>query len=187
MEMVLRYYGATDTQVDFLSDGRIRRQAECSKIGLSEGTLGTLALKRGFRVTVRGKNPRLTKTFFKLGGEVNQIRTSKCSVMECLRRGIPPIVLIPSVKEAYELEVEEIGHYAVVTGVDRKCRLQIADPQYILHPKQEYWNRWSSSLIEIAPRHIELDSLESSGVNAFKNVPPNQDAANMKTIVTSLG
>jgi hypothetical protein len=171
--MVLRYHGATNTQINFLADGRIRKQVECSKRGLGEGTLGTLALKRGFRVSVRGKTPRLTKTFFRLGGEVNQTGTSKCSIMECLRRGIPPIVLIPSVKEAYEFEAEEIGHYVAVTGVDSRCRLQIADPQYTLHPKQEYWNRWSSSLIEITPRHTEPDPFESSQANALRDSPSN--------------
>ena len=187
LEMVLRYHGATDTQVIFLSDGRIRRQVECSKRGLSEGTLGTLALKRGFHVTVHDENQHLTKTFFRLGGKISHTRTSKCSIMECLRRGIPPIVLIPSVKEAYESEVEEIGHYVVVTGVNSRCSLQIADPQYTLHPKQEYWNRWSSSLIEITPRHREPDPFESSEATTFKNAPSNQDVANMRITLSSLG
>jgi hypothetical protein len=152
LEMVLRYYGMTDTQIDFLADGRIRRLADCSKRGLSEGTLGTLALKRGFHVRVLGQKLRLTSTYLKLGGEVDRIRTTKCSILQCLRRGISPIVLIPSVMEAFEFEVEEVGHYAVVTGVDARCRLRIADPQYAHPPGQQYWNKWSSSLIEITPR-----------------------------------
>jgi len=149
--MVLKYHGATDAQIDFLENKQIRRQVECSKRGLSEGTLGTLALKRGFYVKIHGQNPRLTKTYFRLGGELHRTKTSKCTVMGCLRKGIPPIVLIPSVKEAYELEVEEIGHYVVVTGVDGRCRLRVADPEYVRPPRQQYWNNWSSSLIEIAP------------------------------------
>jgi len=151
LEMVLKYHGATDAQTDFLADRRIRRLADCSRRGLSEGTLGTLALKRGFHVKIHGKSPRLTKTYFKLDGEVDRTRTSKCSILECLRRGMPPIVLIPSVKGAYEFE-EEVGHYVVVTGVDSKCRLRTADPQYTRPPRQQYWNTWSSSLIEITPR-----------------------------------
>lgn len=150
--MILKYYGATDAQTDLLANGRIGRQVEFSKKGLSEGTLGTIALKRGFHVRIHGQNPRLTKTYFRLGGEFHRTKTSKCSILECLRRGIPPIVLVPSVKEAYEFEVEEIGHYIVVTGVDGRCRLRIADPEYARPPRQQYWNNWSSSLIEIVPR-----------------------------------
>lgn len=152
LEMVLKYYGATDAQTDLLVNERIRRQVEYSKTGLSEGALGTLALKRGFHVKIHGENPRLTRTYLKLGGEIRQIKTSKCSILECLRRGIPPIVLIPNVKEAYEFEAEEVGHYVFVTGVDSRCRLRIADPEYVHPPRQQYWNSWSSSLIEIVPR-----------------------------------
>jgi len=152
LEMVLKYYGVADTQMDFLADGRIRRLADCSKRGLSEGMLGTLALKRGFRVRIWGQKPRLTNAYLKLGGEIDRIKTSKCSILQCVRRGIPPIVLIPSVREAYEYEIEEVGHYVVVTGIDATCRPRIADPQYAHSPSQQYWNKWSSRLIEIMPR-----------------------------------
>lgn len=152
LEMVLRYYGATDAEVDFLADEQIGGEVSYAERGLSEGTLGTLALKRGFYVEVRGENPSLTRIYFKLGGRVDRAKTSKCSILKCLRRGIPCIVLIPSVKEAYEFESDEVGHYVVATGVDSKCRLQIVDPEYAYPPKQQYWNSWSSSLIEVVPR-----------------------------------
>jgi len=151
LEMVLKYYGATDAQIDLLADQRIKRLASYSKRGLSEGTLGTLALKLGFHVKIHGENPRLTKTYLKLGGEVDRTKTSKCLILECLRRGVPPIILVPSVKEAYDFEAEEVGHYIVATGVDSKCRLRIADPEYAHPPRQQYWTNWSSSLIEIVP------------------------------------
>ena len=118
----------------------------------SEGMLGTLALKRGFRVRIWGQKPRLTNAYLKLGGEIDRIKTSTCSILQCVRRGIPPIVLIPSAREVYEHEIEEVGHYVVVTGIDATCRPRIADPQYVHSPSQQYWNKWSSSLIEIMPR-----------------------------------
>jgi hypothetical protein len=151
LEMVLRYHGATDSQLDFPSDGRVRRLVSHSKRGLSEGILGTLALKRGFRVRILGEKPRLTNAYLKLGGKIDRVKTSKCSILQCVRRGIPPIVLIPSVREAYEFETEEIGHYVVVSGIDAMCRPRIVDPQYACSPSQQYWNKWSSSLIEITP------------------------------------
>ena len=151
LEMVLKYYGATDTQTEFLADKRIRRQVQNARRGLAEGTIGTLALKRGFNVVIYGEKPRVAKTYLSLGGRLRSIRTDKNLILNCLRRGVPPIVLIPKVSEAYEHEKEEIGHYVVVTGVDHRCRLRISDPQYTEAPKPEYWSRWSSSLIEIKP------------------------------------
>jgi len=151
LEMVMKYYGAEDTQTEFLSDRRIRKQVENARRGLSEGTIGTLALKRGFSVVIYGEKPRIAKTFFQLGGRLKSVRTHKNLILKCLQRGIPPIVLIPRVSEAYEHEKEEIGHYVVVTGVDHKCQLRVSDPQYTEAPQQEYWNRWSSSLIKIKP------------------------------------
>lgn len=116
---------------------------------LSEGTIGTLALRRSFKVVIYGVKPRLTKTFLQMGGKVKKIRTDKHLIFKCLRRGVPPIVLIPKVSEAYEYEVEEIGHYVVISGIDHRCHLHVADPQYTQGPKQDYWDHWSSSLIEI--------------------------------------
>ena len=167
LEMVLRHYGAGDNQLDFLADRRISRQAESLSRGLSEGILGTLALKRGFEVTIHGESPRLAKTFFKLGGRVKRTKTSKQTILDCLRRRIPPIVLIPSVRDAYLLETEETSHYVVVTGVDRRCRLLVADPEYDQHPRPEYWNYWSSSLIEVFPQYTEPNRSERHGTNGF--------------------
>jgi ABC-type bacteriocin/lantibiotic exporter with double-glycine peptidase domain len=151
IEMVLKYYGATDTQTDFCKDKRINKQVESAKSGLSEGTLGVLALKRGYNAIIFSTNPRLTKTFLRLGGKVRKIKTDKDLIIECLAKRIPPIVLIPKVSEAYEFEREEIGHYVVVNGVDHRCKLNVKDPQYTHVPKQEYWDKWSSSLLEIKP------------------------------------
>jgi len=151
LEMVLKYYGATDSQTDFLADKRLRRQVESVKRGLSEGTIGSLALRRGFKVVIYSLKPRLTRTFFKLGGKIEKTKPSKHLIFKCLRRGIPPIVLIPKVSEPYEHELEEIGHYVVISGIDHRCHLQVADPQYAQGPWQDYWDRWSSSLIEIRP------------------------------------
>jgi hypothetical protein len=151
LEMVLNYYGATDAQTDFLADKRVRKQVQSAARGLAEGTIGTLGLKRGFGVVIYGTNPRIGKTFFRLGGRLKSVRTDKNLILKCLTKGVPPIVLIPRVSEAYEHEKEEIGHYVVVIGVDHNCRLKVSDPQYIHAPKQEYWNSWSSSLIEIKP------------------------------------
>ena len=151
LEMVLRYYGATDTQTEFLADKRIRRQVQNAGRDLAEGTIGTLGLKRGFSVVIYARKPHIAKTFFRLGGRLKSVRTDKNLILKCLRRGVPPIILIPSVSEAYEHEKEEIGHYVVVTGVNHDCQLRVSDPQYTEAPKQEYWNRWSSSLIEIRP------------------------------------
>jgi hypothetical protein len=151
IEMVLKYYGAKDTQTDFCKDRRINKQMGRAKGGLSEGTLGVLALKRGYNALIIGLNPRLNKTFHRLGGKVRRIKTDKHSIIECLKKGIPPIVLIPKVSEAYEFEMEEIGHYVVINGIDRKCKLNVKDPQYACMPRQEYWDNWSSNLIEIKP------------------------------------
>ena len=151
LEVVLKYYGVTDTQVDFLADNRIRRQVERADRGLREGTLGILALRRGFKVVIYSLKPRLTRTFFKLGGKIEKTKPSKHLIFKCLRRGIPPVVLIPKVSEPYEHELEEIGHYVVISGIDHRCHLQVADPQYAQGPRQDYWDRWSSSLIEIRP------------------------------------
>jgi len=151
LEMVLRYYGATDTQTDFLENKRIRRLVQNSRRGLSEGTLGTLALRRGFRVVVYGRKPRLTKTFFKLGGRVKRIKTDRHLIFNCLQRGIPPIILIPKVCDAYERKREELGHYVVINRIDHGYRICAVDPQYSHGPDQDYWASWSSSLIEIKP------------------------------------
>jgi len=151
IEMVLKYYGATETQTDFCEDRRISRQVESAKSGLSEGTLGVLALKRGYNAMIIGMRPRLTKTFLRLGGKVRRIKTDKHLIIQCLKKRTPPIVLIPKVSEAYELEREEIGHYVVINGIDSKCKLSIIDPQYTHKPKQEYWDNWSSSIIKIKP------------------------------------
>jgi ABC-type bacteriocin/lantibiotic exporter with double-glycine peptidase domain len=151
LEMVMKYYGTKDTQTEFLSDGRIRKQVKNSRRGLSEGTIGTLALKRGFSVVVYGEKPRIANTFFQLGRRLKSARGDKNLMLKCLGREVSPIVLIPKVSEAYEHEKEEIGHYVVVTGVDHRCRLRISDPQYTEAPKQEYWSLWLSSLIEIKP------------------------------------
>ncbi|GEM_PF-1083044 len=151
LEMVLKYYGASETQTDFLIDRRIKRQVESARRGLSEGTIGTLALKRGFKAVIYGEKPRLTKAFFQLGGKVEKVKTDKQLIINCLRQGVPPIVLIQKVSEAYEQRLEEIGHYVVVSGVDSRYQLQVVDPQYSQGPKQDYWNSWSSSLIEIKP------------------------------------
>jgi len=151
LEIVLGYYGANDTQIDFLADRRVKRLVECSTIGLSEGMLGTLALKRGFRVVIYGEKPRLTKTFLQMGGKVKHVRTGKRLIFSCLRRSVPPIVLIPRVSDAYERQREEIGHYVVIDGRDHNCELHVVDPQYDEGPKQDYWNSWSSSLIAIKP------------------------------------
>jgi ABC-type bacteriocin/lantibiotic exporter with double-glycine peptidase domain len=151
LEMVLKYYGATDTQTEFLADKRIRRQVQNAGRGLSEGTIGILALRLGFSAFIYGENPQVAKTYLRLGGTLKNIRTGKNLILKCLRGRVPPIVLIPRVSEAYEHEKEEIGHYVVVTGVDHRCYLRVSDPQYVEAPKQEYWNRWSSSLIEIKP------------------------------------
>jgi Peptidase_C39 like family len=151
LEMVLKYYGATDAQIDFLADKRVRKQVQSAGRGLAEGTIGTLGLKRGFSVIIYGTGPRISKTFFGLGGRLKSVRTDKNLILKCLRRGVPPIILIPSVSEAYEHEKEEIGHYVVVSGVNHDCQLRVSDPQYTEAPEQEYWNRWSSSLIEIRP------------------------------------
>lgn len=163
----MRYYGARGDQLDFLADRRVRRQAESLSRGLSEGTLGILALKRGFEVTIHGESPHLTKTFFKLGGQVRRTKTSKQTILDCLRRQIPPIVLIPSVSEAYLLETEETGHYVVVTGLDDRCRLLVADPEYDQRPRPEYWDCWSSSLIEVFPRYTEPHQSERHGTSGF--------------------
>jgi len=152
LEMVLEYYGAMDTQTKFLVDKRIRRKVQSATRGLSEGTIGTLALTRGFRAIIYGEKPHLTKTFFQLGGKLKKVKTGKRLILKCLRMGAPPIVLIPKVTEAYEHETEENGHYVVISGVDRRCQLHVADPQYTKLPKQDYWNHWSSSLIEIKPK-----------------------------------
>jgi hypothetical protein len=152
LEMVLKYYGASDTQTDFLADKRIKRQVENARRGLSEGTIGTLALKKGFKVVVYGEKPHLTKAFFQLCGKVVKVKTDKRLILKCLQNGVPPIVLIPKVSESYEHEIEEIGHYVVVCGVDHKCHMHVADPQYTQGPRQDYWNQWSSSLIEIKPQ-----------------------------------
>jgi len=149
LEMVLKYYGATDTQTDFLSHRSIRKQVSSAKKGLSEGTVGTLALRRGFDVTIYGEKPRLTKTFFKLGGKFKRVRANKNLILQCLQRHVPPIVLIPRVDEAYEHERDEIGHYVVIGGSNSMCQLHVADPQYRKGPRQDYWDSWSSSLIEI--------------------------------------
>jgi ABC-type bacteriocin/lantibiotic exporter with double-glycine peptidase domain len=151
IEMLLKYYGAKDTQTDFCKDKRINKQVESAKSGLSEGTLGVLALKRGYDAIIFSMKPRLTKTFFRLGGKVRRIKTDKDLIIKCLTKKIPPIVLIPKVSEAYEFEMEEIGHYVVINGVDHRCKLNVKDPQYTQVPKQEYWDKWSSSLIEIKP------------------------------------
>jgi len=151
LEVVLKYYGVTDTQVDFLADNRIRRQVERADRGLREGTLGILALRRGFKVVIYGEKPHLTKTYFQLGGTLKRVKTDKRLILRCLQLGVPPVVLIPKVSEAYEHEQEEIGHYVVVNGVDDKCQLHVIDPQYTQSPRQDYWNHWSSSLIEIKP------------------------------------
>jgi len=151
LEVVLRFYGATDTQVDFLAGNRIRRQVECADRGLGEGTLGILALRRGFKVVIYGEKPRLTKMYFLLGGTLKRVKTDKLLILKCLQFGVPPIVLIPKVSEAYEHEEEEIGHYVVIGGVDDKCQLHVLDPQYTRSPRQSYWDHWSSSLIEIKP------------------------------------
>ena len=151
LEMVLKYYGATDTQTDFLADKRIRRQVQNARRGLSEGTIGTLALKKGFKVVVYGEKPRLTKAFFQLGGKVKKVKTDQHLILKCLQNGVPPIVLIPKVSESYEHELEEIGHYVVISGFDHKCQPHVIDPQYTQGPRREYWDCWSSSLIEIKP------------------------------------
>lgn len=151
LEVVLKFHGATDTQVDFLVDNRVRRQVESADRGLSEGTLGILALRRGFKVVTYGKKLHLTKRYFQLGGTLKRVKTDKRLILKCLQLGIPPVVLIPKVSEAYEHEKEEIGHYVVISGVDGKCQLHVIDPQYTRSPKQQYWEHWSSSLIEIKP------------------------------------
>ena len=151
LEMVLKYYGATEAQTDFLADKRVKRQVECAERGLNEGAIGTLALRRGFKVVVYGEKPHLSKTFFQLGGKLKRVKTHKNLILRCLQNGVPPIVLIPKVSEAYENESEEIGHYVVPVGIDSRCQLHIVDPQYTQGPKQDYWDRWSSSLIEIRP------------------------------------
>lgn len=154
LEMVLRYYGASDDDVDFLPDRGIGQQVGKIGEGLSEGTIGTLALKRGFNVTIYGQKPRITKTFLTLGGRVVRVGTGKLLISRCLKRGVPPILLIPNVKEAYEKEQQSIPHYVVAQGVDRDCHVLVADPAYRAGPRQRYWNDWSSSLIVVEPREI---------------------------------
>jgi ABC-type bacteriocin/lantibiotic exporter with double-glycine peptidase domain len=149
LEMIFRYYGAPDTQTEFLREKHIQRLVEKSRRGLSEGTIGTLALRKGFKVTIYGDKPHITKTFLKLGGRVKRMKVDKRLILKSLRRSIPPIVLIPKVSEAYDDEFDEGGHYVVVYGVDDECRLLIADPQYTRNPRVNYWDDWSSSLIEV--------------------------------------
>jgi hypothetical protein len=151
LETVLKYYGAKDSQVDFLTDNQVRRQVDRSGRGLSEGTLGILALRRGFKVTIYAETPRLSGTYFRLGGRLKRVKTNKQLILDCLQRGVPPIVLIPRVSEAYENEQEEVGHYVAISGVDDRCRLHVIDPQYTRTPRQDYWDHWSSSLLEIKP------------------------------------
>ncbi|MEM3528269.1 MAG: C39 family peptidase [Candidatus Bathyarchaeia archaeon] len=128
LEMVFRYYGASETQMDFMKEKHVRNLVERSRKGLSEGTVGTLALRRGFEVTIYGEKPRVTRTFLKLGGRIERMRLDKGSILKSLRRNIPPIVLIPKVSEAYDNEFDEVGHYVVVYGLDNECRLLVADP-----------------------------------------------------------
>lgn len=151
LEMVLRYFGANDANVDFLADRRIRRQVRRAGKGLSEGTIGALALKRGFKVTIYGEKPRVTKTFLSLGGKIRRVKTGKRSIANCLRKGVPPIVLIPSVRESYEDEQENIPHYVVAKAINRDCHVSVADPEYASTPRQDFWDQWASSLIMVEP------------------------------------
>ncbi len=151
LEMVLRYYGADIGQLDFLrSDGRLQRRVEREDPrGLSEATIGVLALKRGFKVILYGDRLRVGKTFLKLGGRVVSKRTDKGTLLELLNRGIPPIVKMPDAGEAYGRGVERIPHYIVVKGVRRNGSLHVADPWYDRTMSGEYWKRWSSSIIAV--------------------------------------
>jgi len=152
LEMVLRYYGATERQVDFLKDHVIRRQVNTlTKRGLNEAVIGVLALERGFKATLYGTRIRPTKRFLELGGRVRRVKTGKRTILSCLRRGIPPIVRIPSVKEAYE-QRDWFGHYVVVKGVSRRGDLEVADPWYDDPVREGYWEGWSNSLMAISPR-----------------------------------
>jgi hypothetical protein len=98
------------------------RKVQSAGRGLSEGAIGTPALKRGYKVVVYGKELCLTKTFFQLGGKVKKIKTDEHLILKCLQSGVPSIILIPNVSESYEHELEEIGHYVIISGIDHKCR-----------------------------------------------------------------
>ena len=108
-------------------------------------------LKRGFRVIIYGEKLHPSKTFSKLGGKLKKVKTGKHLILNCLRKGVPPIILVPKVNEAYEHESEEIGHYVVIVGIDSRCQFHVVDSQYAQDPRQGYWDRWSSSLIEVKP------------------------------------
>jgi hypothetical protein len=100
LEMVLRYYGANVSQLDFLkSDKRLKKSVEIENPqGLSESTLGILAIKRGLRVIFYGLSPRASRTFLKLGGKMVTRRADKQLILKILKLGIPPIVRISSTK-----------------------------------------------------------------------------------------
>ncbi|MFQ5761507.1 MAG: C39 family peptidase [Candidatus Bathyarchaeia archaeon] len=155
LEMVLRYHGADVGQLDFLTaDKRLRRRVQRKDPrGLSESTVGILALKRGFAVTLYGRRLRVSKTFLKLGGKVNLRRTSKRLILRLLNEGIPPIVKIPSARKAYQSPAERIPHYVVVKGVDQEGNLQTADPWYDTSIPRSYWEGWSSTIISVEGEH----------------------------------
>jgi len=142
LEMVLRYYGADIDQVDFLrSDRRLQKRVERKDSGgLSESTIGTLALKRGFRVSLYGEKLRVNKTFLKLGGKTYNLRADKKLLLKLLQIGVPPIARVGSVKEAYDEDEEKIPHYVVVKGIDQDCSLKVADPWYDKAVSNQYWS-----------------------------------------------
>lgn len=154
LEMVLRHYGADVGQLNFLhSDRRLRKRVEREDPrGLSEATVGVLALKRGFEVSLYGEKLRVSKTFLKLGGRIVSGRTDRGLLVALLKKGIPPIARMPNAREAYGEEAERIPHYAVVKGVNQDGTLEVADPWYDKAIPGEYWERWSGSVIAIEGR-----------------------------------
>jgi ABC-type bacteriocin/lantibiotic exporter with double-glycine peptidase domain len=150
LEMVLRYYGADVQQLDFLSSDESLRnfvEREDSR-GLPEAEIGLLALKRGFKVTIYGENLKVPKTFLSLGGKLVRKHTNSGMILRLLRKGVPPIVRLPSAEEAYGKDFEDTPHYVVVTG-GHKDNLEVADPAYEKRIPKEYWSRWNGSIIAI--------------------------------------
>ncbi len=156
LEMVLRYYGADIGQVNFLhSDRRLQRRVEREDPrGLGEATIGVLALKRGFKVTLYGERLRVSKSFLKLHGRVVSKRTGMRLLLKLLKAGIPPIVKIPDPREAYGTEAERIPHYIVVKGIDQHGSLKVADPWYDKTMPKEYWERWHGSIVAVEGRAL---------------------------------